>query len=129
MKGHALCIIRYKNCAGFRGKLLGELVVAGRNAILHVWEPDLHEQCKHLAQFPPHAIRFEYRPSVKWGDALTKIESTKTEYELQELARLADERRGGGVKANSFLGRQIAKGVQRQVDAEHVSINEVVERH
>lgn len=109
-------IIRYDDKKGMNGKLLG-LVTFTDGKSLKVWDAELHERCKALARVKAVDVRYQIRHSVKWGDALELIESTKTDAELYDMAREQDEARGR-VKANSYLGQRIAKGNQAQpVDA------------
>lgn len=116
MKATAFGIKEYQHSFSGATKLKG-IVNFGGGARLKVWEEDLHKQCLLIAQFPPHEIRYEFRRSEKWGDSLTKIESTKSDGELMSLARERDERSGPAyAKAGSYLGRQISKKVQKHID-------------
>lgn len=110
-----LGIVRYADSLGRAGKLKGVITFTDGKS-LKVWQakpgdPDLHAQCRQLAAFPPHAVRYQFRHSEKWGDALTMIESSKTDYELASLAREVDEQRGR-VKPNSYEGRMLAQRVE-----------------
>jgi hypothetical protein len=103
----ALGIIRYDDKLGRCGRLLG-LITFTDGKSLKVWDADLHQQCKTLAQFPVNEVRYQFRHSEKWGDALSMIGSTKADHELYDDARAEDEQRGH-VKANSYIGQRIAK--------------------
>lgn len=118
-KTYTAQVRRYDDKLGRCGKLLG-LVTFSDGKSLKVWDADLHAQCRQLAAFPAHDVRYSFRHSDKWGDALATVESTLADHELADLAREQDEKVRGYAKANSFLGHQISKGVQRRLDEEHV---------
>jgi hypothetical protein len=112
-------IVRYDDKRGLNGRLLGIITFADGKS-LKVWEGAdgrLHEQCKQLAAFPPHEVRYQFQHSDRWGDSLTRIESTKADHELYDLAMQRDiEAHGTGVKPRSFLSEQLSKGAQRRLD-------------
>lgn len=110
-------IRRYDDKQGRCGRLLG-LITFTDGKSLKVWDPELHEQCLKLAPLCTRMIvevQYESRHSAKWGDSLTSIRTTKPEHELYDDLRGVDEQRGR-LAPNTWLGRQIAKGVSR-VDA------------
>lgn len=115
-------IARYDNKRGMCGKLRG-LITFSDGKSVKVWEskpgePDLHAQCIQLAAFPPHDVRYEFWPSPKWGASLTKIESTKSDWELADLVRQQQESALVGQSApGKYVREMISKGTQRQVDA------------
>lgn len=123
----ASAIIHYHDNLGRCGKHLGTITLTDGKS-LKVWLDDtlgdeLHRQCRQLAAFPSHEVRYQFRHSDKWGDSLTMIESTKTDYELRDMAREIDEQRGR-LKPNSYLGSRLKKDVQTQVDDEQRQIPE-----
>lgn len=116
----ASAIIHYHDNLGRCGKHLGTITLTDGKS-LKVWldkvlGDELHRQCRQLAAFPPHEVRYQFRHSDKWGDSLTLIQSTLADYELADLARAADEARGRSHKQGGFVAEQISKRVQRTVD-------------
>ena len=109
-------IVRYDDKLHRCGKLLG-LVTFTDGKSLKVWaskpgDPDLHAQCKQLNALPkPSGVRYQFRHSDKWGDALTLIESTLADHELYDLPQRQDiEKNGVGIKG--YLADRIAKGAR-----------------
>jgi hypothetical protein len=103
-------VIRYKNTAGHRGRLLGEVTFTD-GVTLAVWDPDLHEQCKELAAERVTPVRYAYRLSAKGHRYLTSITRLASYPEAYADAQLADEQRGR-LSPQSYLGQKIAKGVE-----------------
>src|SRR5262245_10192529 len=108
-------IIRYDNKSGFAGKLLGVITFTDGKSC-KVWDQEVHKDCLRLEPLRAVPVKYTTRPSKKWGDSLTSIDLAVDQATAYDLLRQADELRGGGVKANSFLGHQISKGVQKRVD-------------
>lgn len=103
-------IVRYADQRGRAGSLLG-LVTFSDGKSLKVWRsaPELHQQCQQLPQGTD--VRYTFKHSDKWGDALDTISPTKAEHEQYDDLRLQDEQRGH-VKPTSYIGQRIAKGNQ-----------------
>lgn len=111
-------------------KLLGVLTFTDGKSLV-VWDLKLHEQAKALyaaSKDKPFDIVYTFKPNAKWGDALASIDDTRPDYERLDAARGADEAQPRSHKQGGFIAQQISKHVQRTVDEQKVSIDEVVAR-
>lgn len=116
-------IIRYDDKRGRAGNLLGVITFTDGKS-LKVWgsTPVLHRQCLEMARIPVGEVRYTFKHSEKWGDALSTIERTAADHDLYDAARGQDEALGRSHKQGGYIADRIKKRVEADPESTYEKV-------